>query len=220
MNIITGSTGTNHVTSVDDGIIHQAIIEGSSPDLNAVYVLDIDNGLNVTISDEWEVTVDTGTGVFQGRYFNVPVAETVAVPSTSATTTYFLMVQYDINNNTGDESLSYKITPMTVIEADINRGGTQAQGLLASLFVVNGVLTSVTMEAKEVKKFRADVLTKTLSAGSTTLTFTSSLIKSDSLIDVYSDPAVNYTDITGTTNSVTITYEAQESDVSVKLVIH
>ena len=63
-------------------------------------------------------------------------------------------------------------------------------------------------------------LTQTLAANATSITFTNSAITSTSLIDVYTDKAgLDYTSITGTTGSVTLTFEAQSSATTVKLAI-
>ena len=63
-------------------------------------------------------------------------------------------------------------------------------------------------------------LTQTLAANATSITFSNSAITATSLIDVYTDKAgLDYTSITGTTGSVTLTFEAQSSATTVKLAI-
>lgn len=62
------------------------------------------------------------------------------------------------------------------------------------------------------------ILLKTLSAGATTLTFTSAAITDDSLIDVYTDSyGVNPSNITQSGNTLTLTFDAQSKAVSVKV---
>lgn len=63
------------------------------------------------------------------------------------------------------------------------------------------------------------VLTATLTAGQTTVTFTDSDIKEDSLIDVYSDPVLNIVSDQSSAGSYAVTFEAQSSDVSIAIVI-
>ena len=63
------------------------------------------------------------------------------------------------------------------------------------------------------------VLTATLTAGQTTVTFTDSDIKEDSLIDVYSDPVLNIVSDQSSAGSYAVTFEAQSSDVAVAIVI-
>lgn len=56
----------------------------------------------------------------------------------------------------------------------------------------------------------------TLEAGSTSITLSSAAITANSTIDIYTDPELNHTAISSTVGSVTVTFEAQSSDVSVK----
>ena len=64
------------------------------------------------------------------------------------------------------------------------------------------------------------ILTSTLSAGSTSLTFSNAAITTTAMHDVYADKyGLTPTDITVTTGQAVLTFEAQSSNVSVKLVI-
>lgn len=64
------------------------------------------------------------------------------------------------------------------------------------------------------------ILTDTLTAGNTTLTFTDSSILTSSLIDVYTDTfGVNPTNMTSSTGELILTFPAQTDDVDVKVVI-
>lgn len=66
----------------------------------------------------------------------------------------------------------------------------------------------------------ATVLTATLSAGSTSLTFSNAAITTTAMYDVYADKyGLTPTDITITTGQAVLTFEAQSVNVSVKLVI-
>lgn len=66
----------------------------------------------------------------------------------------------------------------------------------------------------------ATVLTSTLSAGSTSLTFSNVAITTTAMYDVYADKyGFTPTNITITTGQAVLTFEAQSSNVSVKLVI-
>lgn len=61
---------------------------------------------------------------------------------------------------------------------------------------------------------------KTLNAGTTSLAFTDSSIGSDSIIDVYSNTfGVDPTDITRSGTTLTLTFEAQSSNVKIRLVV-
>lgn len=64
------------------------------------------------------------------------------------------------------------------------------------------------------------ILTDTLTAGATTLVFTDESITDTSLIDIYTDDySVNPTDATQSGTTVTLTFDAQATNVSVKLVV-
>lgn len=63
-------------------------------------------------------------------------------------------------------------------------------------------------------------LTATLTAGNTSVTFTNQAILTTSMIDVYVDTwGVAPTNVVVSAGSATLTFEAQQSDVSVMLVI-
>lgn len=63
-------------------------------------------------------------------------------------------------------------------------------------------------------------LTSTLTAGQTTLTFTDSSITANSTVDVYTSVyGISPTEITPGTGSITLAFDSQDSDLSVKVVI-
>lgn len=63
-------------------------------------------------------------------------------------------------------------------------------------------------------------LDATLAVGATSVTFTDSRITGNSLLDVYTSMAgLAYEEMTATTGSVTVTFEAQETAVQVTLEI-
>ena len=62
-------------------------------------------------------------------------------------------------------------------------------------------------------------LTATLTAGSTTLTFTDASITATSLCDLYCESGLDYESVTSTTGSITYTFEAQSSNVVFTLVV-
>jgi len=64
------------------------------------------------------------------------------------------------------------------------------------------------------------ILTSTLTAGQTTITFTDSSITANSTVDVYTSVyGVSPTEITSSTGSITLAFDSQDSDLSVKVVI-
>lgn len=63
-----------------------------------------------------------------------------------------------------------------------------------------------------------NVLEATLVTGETTVTITDDSIKDDSMIDVYTDVhGVNPSDISVASGTITLTFDAQEADVIVKV---
>lgn len=72
--------------------------------------------------------------------------------------------------------------------------------------------------ALAIKEAIGTTLTETLAAGATTLTFTSDAITDSSMIDVYTDTyGVNPSAIEQSGNTLTLTFDAQKSDVRVKV---
>jgi len=64
------------------------------------------------------------------------------------------------------------------------------------------------------------ILTGTLTAGNTTLTLTNAAITTSSLVDVYTNVfGLSPTNITVSIGTMTLTFTAQQSDVSVKVLI-
>lgn len=81
-------------------------------------------------------------------------------------------------------------------------------------------ISTATQTALNAKENAATVLTATLSSGSTSLTFSNAAITTTAMYDVYADKyGLTPTDITITTGQAVLTFEAQSSNVSVKLVI-
>ena len=85
---------------------------------------------------------------------------------------------------------------------------------------LNKPISTATQTALNAKENASTVLTSTLSAGSTSLTFSNAAITTTAMYDVYADKyGLTPTDITITTGQAVLTFEAQASNVSVKLVI-
>lgn len=64
---------------------------------------------------------------------------------------------------------------------------------------------------------KVKTLTGILTAGQTSITFTSDSILADSFLDVYTDADIDYNSRTATVGSLVLTYDAQQSDVIVKV---
>lgn len=74
--------------------------------------------------------------------------------------------------------------------------------------------------SKWINKTTETVLTGTLTTGSTTLTLTDNAITTTAMYDFYTDVfGVNPTAVTVSTGSMTLTFEARQSDLNVKVVV-
>ena len=69
---------------------------------------------------------------------------------------------------------------------------------------------------KVVSDSRTDLIA-TLTAGQTSLTINNAIIATNSTIEIFTDPEIEYNSTTVTSGSITITFDAQVSDVSVKV---
>ena len=120
-----------------------------------------------------------------------------------------------------------------IIDAEMFRLSTEKQGVLSTsqMNAVNSGITSAKVSKldalptaseleDEIASARGTELTATLTAGQTTLTFTDSSITANSTVDVYTSVyGVSPTEITSGTGSLTLTFDSQDSDLSVKVVI-
>lgn len=102
---------------------------------------------------------------------------------------------------------SYKITA----------GNVANQFMTAYSF--NGLNTTSKNVVGSINEVRGKILSGTLTAGSTSITFSDQAITASSLIDVYNDAGVGWESIAASTGSVTITFEEQASDLAVEVII-
>ena len=66
---------------------------------------------------------------------------------------------------------------------------------------------------------KSKLVTQTLTAGETSVTFTSAYITATSMLDVYTNPNVPYSSMEGSVGTCTVTFEEQESNITVVLEI-
>jgi hypothetical protein len=122
------------------------------------------------------------------------------------------------------------------IDAELNRLSTGLSRVDDALVAAQGVLESGITSAKvakldalptaseleeEIASARGKELTATLTAGSTTLTFTDASITSDTIVDnvLTSVYGVIPEDMTISSGSLTMTFDTQAIDIGVKVVI-
>jgi hypothetical protein len=101
-------------------------------------------------------------------------------------------------------------------------GGTSDYTQLTNLPSVNNVTLTGNKTSADLGLANAPtVLTQTLTAGQTGLTFSSASILANSIIDIYTDTlGVNPTGVTSVSGSVTLTFDAQVSNVVVKVIVN
>jgi len=83
----------------------------------------------------------------------------------------------------------------------------------------SGLNTTAKTPVGAINEVAGKKLPATLTAGSTSLTFTDSSIKADSLISVYTEGGLLYNSITMTVGSVVLTFDEQASDVAVVVIV-
>lgn len=117
---------------------------------------------------------------------------------------------------------------MTTAEADIDvaegnitqlQTTASSQGASISTNTNNIASLDTRVTALEQAGSGATVLSETLTAGQTTVTFTNSAIKTTSYVDVYTEGGIPYTGVTQTAGSVVVTFDAQSSNLSVSIVV-
>lgn len=111
---------------------------------------------------------------------------------------------------------------------DLQAASGYSSRKIASENVVSQILTAYSLNALNttsknivgaVNELNGTKLTGTLTAGSTSITFSDASITSTSLIEVYNDAGIGWESITATTGSVTITFEEQASDLAVEVIV-
>ena len=102
-----------------------------------------------------------------------------------------------------------------VIDSIAQHGIISAQGAGANIEAAD----PITQQLSD-KQDSPTILTSTLSAGATTLTFTDSSITNNCMIDVYTDIyGISPTNMVQSGTTVTLTFEEQSDSISIKLVV-
>lgn len=115
---------------------------------------------------------------------------------------------------------------MADAESDTGYYSRKIQAQTVATYILNNfslplVFTKTTAKtaAGAINEVAGTTLSGTLLAGNTSITLSDASITASSMIDVYTDTGTGYESITASTGSVTITFEAQASDMGVKVVI-
>lgn len=134
MKIVTGYTGSEHITSNDDQALRQGIFGHES------YVLNVGNKFAATLTDANTVQIQDGEGVLQGVHFRVLPGTVDTVNIENGTTGYnridLIVARYTKDAVTGIEIVNWAVitgtpsastpTAPDYTEGDILAGDTQA----------------------------------------------------------------------------------------------
>ncbi len=106
------------------------------------------------------------------------------------------------------------------LNKEVNKAVKKDELIKSLAITEHGVVMDGKTCAEYIMQALGTTLTATLTAGAVSVTFTDPAITNDSLIDVYTDTyGVNPTDMTydDATHTLTVTFDAQEADVRVKV---
>ena len=151
MEIITGYTGENHVTSMDDASLYRGIFGQGD------YVLDVGNKFKATIIDNNTVRIMDGDLVIQGHQGRIRANDYNEVTIDNGTPGQkrndLIVARYQKNTTTGIESITLEVVKGTpgetatdpdIIQEDLSTGGTQRDFVLYRVSLNGLVLESVT----------------------------------------------------------------------------
>ena len=161
MKIVTGYTGTPHISSNDDQARNQGIFGADN------YILDVGQKFNATLTDATTVTLEDGEGMMQGVHFRIEPGMTEAVSISPGTTgdnrIDLICARYTKDAGTGVEDVS-----LVVIE------GTPTTSTASEPSYTEGdVLGGDTLDEFPVWKVTLSGVTPTLTSLATKITPTS-----------------------------------------------
>lgn len=133
-------------------------------------------------------------------------------------------VRKELQNVPNADNMANLQSQITENKNSISTNTTNISNLQTSLGTTNTNLgttnTNIANLTTRVTNIEGVELTSTLTAGATSLTFTNSKITTNSTVDIYSSVyGVNPKTVTLSSGSIAMTFKAQSSDVSVKVVV-
>lgn len=107
--LITGRAGRAHVTAADEAKINKALYGDTEAAIN------YGNNFAVTLPSGNEVTIDTGVFYMQGRWIDVPVAETLTLENGNSglNRNDLIVLRYSADSDTGVENAELAIVKGT-----------------------------------------------------------------------------------------------------------
>lgn len=151
MKIITGSTGTPHVTSNNAGELHQAIFGDGN------IVFDIGEALEATLVDNNNITIGDGDLMIQGRHALIEpgLTENVEIDTGALGVNRhdLIVARYELDSGTGHESITLQVikgtessgeaSDPTYSTGDIRTGSTIVDFPLYRVVITGINITSV-----------------------------------------------------------------------------
>ena len=109
--LITGSSGTEHISSADDGSMFASVFGDGR------FAVKQGNDLAATMGSANSITIATGAGFMDGRYWRVTSAETLTIDSGAQGVNRIDLVgvKYQYNNGTGVESCVLAVVKGTAV---------------------------------------------------------------------------------------------------------
>lgn len=152
MKIITGSTGSPHVTSNDAGELHQAIFGTGN------VVLNIGNHLSATLVNNNTIKISDGSLVLQGRHALIEPGSTeeisIETGAIGVNRHDLIVARYALNGSTGYESITLEVIQGTESvgtpndpeynTGDIRSGDTLVDFPLYRVVIEGIIVTAVT----------------------------------------------------------------------------
>lgn len=149
MKIVTGHTGTDHLTANDMQAFNQGIFGTGN------YVLDIGSKFAATITDSTHISIADGEGVMQGVHFRIARGQSDTVNIDAGTTGTnrmdLICARYQKNASTGVESVSLVVikgtgTSGTPTAPEITSGDIVSGDLVADFPLYSVELTGVNLD--------------------------------------------------------------------------
>ena len=195
-------TGTQAQYAQDASNIPVGCIVNITDDYNTPSISVIDNLTSTSTTDALSANM--------GKYLNDNKANSSDVPQTIDS-----MNDVDITSPANGQALLYDYANEVWVNGNIN--------ILPTVVNDRYLHTNATTGALEWSEVQgggssATILTGTLTAGQTTITFTDASITATALIDIYtSDPDVGWISRSVSDTTLTVTYPVQSTDLSVKI---
>ena len=222
---ITVPTNNNQLTN------GAGYITSSEASANAL-INSLDEGLDTPSDNDYYISQYAGGGTTHRTYYRKPVSALWNYIKSKLATVATSGSYNDLSNKptiptVGNGTVTIKQSGASKGTFTMNQSGNKTIELDNTWRGIQDNLTSTSttdsLSAKQGKilneKF-GTTLTSTLSAGSTSLVFSNSVITTSSTIDLYTDKyGVNPTNVVVETGKMTLTFDAQTKDISVKAVI-